>query len=299
MKDNDVNTMILKRSRNIISYLLRIAVLVIIGFIVLYPLFFMLSNAFKTSDAIYDAAHEWLPTTLTYDNMKFVMESLNFFDSLKQTMVIQIISAIIEIGICAFIAYGFARFNFKGKGLATFFLITSLLIPIQMYSLSMSINYRNLGIFNTPFTYWLPSVLGVGIRSGFIIFIYQQFFVGLPHELEDAAYVDGAGPIRTFFSIALPSSGVVITTVSVLSVIWHWNEYYLAELCFLQESRPLSVMIGNFSLIMGRLGIGGNAPMFRPYACCACLLYIVLPLLFYMIVQRNFIKSIDRVGITG
>lgn len=299
MGKKDLSNKLRKNGVSIIALILRIAVLVIIGYIVLYPLFFMLSNAFKTSESVFDASHEWLPVWLTLDNMKFVVKSMNYWDSLKQTFIIQILSALIEIAVCAFIAYGFARFNFKGKGIASFLLILSLLIPIQMYSLSMSINYRNLGIFNTPFTYWLPSLFGVGIRSGFIIFIYQQFFIGLPRELEDAAYVDGAGPIRTFFSIALPSSSVVITTVSVLSLIWHWNEYYLAELCFLQESRPLSVMIGNFSMIMSRLGIGGNVPMFRPYACCACLLYIVIPLVFYMIVQKKFVKSIDRVGITG
>lgn len=277
----------------------RIAVLLIIGYIVLYPLFFMLSNAFKTRVGVFDASHEWLTMNFTMENFKFAYDSIKFPASLMQTVVIQIVSAIIEVAVCSFIAYGFARFKFKGKSLASFFLILSLLVPVQMYSLSMSINYRNLGIFNTPFTYWLPSVFGVGIRSGFIIFLYQQFFIGLPAELEDAAYVDGAGPIKTFFKIALPSSGVVITTASVLSIIWHWNEYYLAELCFLQESRPLSVMIGHFKTIMESQGVAGNDPMYRSYACSACLLYIILPLFFYMIVQRNFVKSIDRVGITG
>ena len=118
------------------------------------------------------------------------------------------------------------------------FLILSLMVPLPMYGMSLALNYRSLdiagifglinrifgvdlriNIFNTDWCFWLPSILGVGLRSGMIIYIYIQFFTGLPSELEDAAYVDGAGPVRTFFSIALPSSSVVILTVSVLSFI--------------------------------------------------------------------------------
>ena len=208
-------------------------------------------------------------------------------------------SAVIEIIVCSFVAYGFARFKFRGKKLASFFLILSLLIPVQMYSLSLSVNYRMLNIFNTPFVYWLPSLFGVGIRSGMIIFIYQQFFIGLPHELEDAAYVDGAGPIKTYFRIALPSSSVVIVTVSVLSIIWHWNEYYLAELCFLDESRPLAVVIGNLTALLAQIGINSGDPLYPAAICAGCILFVIIPLVFYMIVQRKFVRSIDRVGITG
>ena len=299
MGKKDLSNKLRKNGVSIIALVLRIAVLAIIGYIVLYPLFFMLSNAFKTSESVFDASHEWLPVWLTLDNMKFVIKSMNYWDSLKQTFIIQILSALIEIAVCAFVAYGFARFNFKGKGIASFLLILSLLIPIQMYSLSMSVNYRNLHLFNTPFVYWLPSLLGVGIRSGMMIFIYQQFFVNLPKELEDAAYIDGAGPVRTYFSIALPSSSVVLVTVSVLSFVWHWNEYYLASLTFLSDSAPLAMVLSFLKVYLKQVGIYEGWPEYASLVSAACLMYVIIPLILYMIFQRKFVRSIDRVGITG
>ena len=168
-----------------------------------------------------------------------------------------------------------------------------------MYTLSMSINFRNLHIFNTPFVYWLPSLFGVGIRSGMMIFIYQQFFIGLPKELEDAAYIDGAGPVKTYFKIALPSSSVVITTVSVLSFVWHWNEYHLATLSFLSEDAPLSMVMNFLTVYLQQIGIYKGWPEYSTLVSAACLMFILIPLVLYMIFQRKFVRSIDRVGITG
>ena len=278
---------------------IRLLGLLLVGYIVLYPLLYMVSSAVKTKADFLDVSHQWLPLEVTLEQFQVAFKAMNFVEALKQTMLLQVLSACMEVMICAFVAYGFARFQFRGKRLATVFLILSLLIPVQMYSLSLSVNYRTLHIFNTPFAYWLPSVFGVGVRSGIQIFIFQQFFIGLPKELEDAAYVDGAGPIRTYFKIALPSSGVAIVTVSVLSLIWHWNEYYLAELCFLNEKRPLAVTIGNLSAALSQLGIQPGSAVYPAAVSAACLLFIAIPLVFYMVVQRNFVKSIDRVGITG
>ena len=288
-----------KRALSFAASLARLLFLFIVGYIVLYPLLYMINCSVKTYADFMDASHQWLPAELTLENFKTVLEVMDFKNSLTQTAVIQLLSAVLEIFVCSFIAYGFARFQFKGKKIASFFLILSLLVPIQMYSLSMSVNYRILHIFNTPLVYWLPSLLGVGVRSGMLIFIYQQFFIGLPRELEDAAYVDGAGPIRTYFSIALPSSSVVVVTVSVLSIIWHWNEYYLSELCFLDESRPLAVTLSHLPSALGQIGINPGSTIYPANVSAGCLVFIILPLIFYIIVQRKFVRSIDRVGITG
>lgn len=279
--------------------LARILFLGIVGYIVLYPLLYMFVSSIKDMDALLDMEHIWVPVSYSFKAFSEINELLGFGNALKQTLLVQILSAAIEVFVCSFIAYGFARFKFKGKPIFTFLLILSLLIPIQMYTLSMSINFRNLHIFNTPFVYWLPSLFGVGIRSGMMIFIYQQFFIGLPKELEDAAYIDGAGPVKTYFSIALPSSSVVITTVAVLSFVWHWNEYHLATLSFLSEDAPLSMTMNFLEVYLKQIGIYKGWPEYSTLVSAACLMFIVIPLVLYMIFQRKFVRSIDRVGITG
>lgn len=289
-------------SRKVPELLLNIARLLflsIVGYIVLYPLLYMLVYSVKDNAALLDMEHIWVPITYTFKNFSQAFELMNFKVALKQTLVVQVLSAAIEVFVCAFVAYGFARFKFKGKPIFSFILILSLLIPIQMYSLSMSVNFRNLHIFSTPFVYWLPSLFGVGIRSGMMIFIYQQFFIGLPKELEDAAYIDGAGPVKTYFKIALPSSSVVITTVAVLSFVWHWNEYYLATLCFLSDDAPLAMVMNFLGVYLQQIGIYKGWPEYATLVSAACLMYIVIPLVLYMIFQRKFVRSIDRVGITG
>ena len=293
------STLLRRKASAAIIYLARLLILTIVGYIVLYPFFDMLVTAIKDIDAMLDVEHIWIPVTYSLKSFKEIFELLNFGTALKQTFLVQILSAAIETFVCAFVAYGFARFKFKGKPICTFFLILSLLVPIQMYSLSMSVNYRNLHLFNTPFVYWLPSLLGVGIRSGMMIFIYQQFFVNLPKELEDAAYIDGAGPVRTYFSIALPSSSVVLVTVSVLSFVWHWNEYYLASLTFLSDSAPLAMVLSFLKVYLKQVGIYEGWPEYASLVSAACLMYIIIPLILYMIFQRKFVRSIDRVGITG
>ncbi len=309
-----------KKLSGLVSFnALRYYMLIIIGYIVLYPLLYMISTSVKTDKALLDASFAWIPRYFTVERFTTALELLDFKNALVRTTTLQVISALIEVFVCSVIAYGFARFNFKGKKIAMVFLIISLLIPTQMYSLSLSVSYREvdifgilglldkltgidlrLNIFNTNWTFWLPSLFGVGIRSGMLIYIYIQFFTGLPFELEDAAYVDGAGPIRTFLSIALPSSSVVIVTVTVLSLIWHWNETHLASLCFLSDDWPLSVAIYNISQTLQQRGIWiGSSPEAPAYVFAACLLVIVIPLVIYLILQRKFVKSIDRVGITG
>lgn len=133
-----------------------------------------------------------------------------------------------------------ARFKARGKGVFNALLILLILIPSQMIVVPMMMNYSKLdilGIFGllnnltgidlrvnilgTPLTFYLPSLFGVGLRSGVLIYIYIQFFKGLPGELEEAAWIDGAGLFKTFFSIAVPSSSVVFTTVTIFALVWH------------------------------------------------------------------------------
>ena len=307
------------KATSVLLTLFKYYILVVIGYIVLYPLLYMLSNAFKGEKALIDVSLIWIPKYLSTKWFTDAFEIINFTDSLKRTLLLQILSAAIEVMVCAVIAYGFARFNFKGKSVAFVFLVLSFMIPLPMYGMSLALNYRSLdvfgilglfnnitgidlrpNIFNTNWSFWLPSILGVGIRSGMMIYIYIQFFIGLPAELEDAAYVDGAGPIRTFLSIVLPSSSVVILTVSVLSFIWHWNETYLSALCLLDENWPLSVQMMNIKQKLIQAGMFlESTPEAGPIVFCACLLFIIIPLVLYLIIQRKFVTSIDRVGITG
>ena len=136
-------------------------------------------------------------------------------------------------------------------------------------------------------------------RSGILTYIYIQFFKGLPYELEEASWVDGAGPIRTFISIAVPSSGVVFTTVIVFSIIWHWNDTFLASMYLFKEF-PLAVNLNRIEVTLQAMGFFTTTNVdAQAVLMASCILFLLPPLILYMILQKRFIESIDRVGITG
>jgi multiple sugar transport system permease protein len=121
----------------------------------------------------------------------------------------------------------------------------------------------------------------------------------LPYELEEAAWVDGAGPIRTFISIALPSSSVVFTTVTVFAFIWHWNDSYFAAL-YTFEDFPLAVNLSRIIDALNSMGFYGASNVeAQAIIMASCVLFVTPPLILYIFLQRRFIESIDRVGITG
>ena len=143
----------------------------------------------------------------------------------------------------------------------------------------------------------MPSIFGVGLKAGILIYIYMQFFKGLPKELEEAAWIDGAGPYRTFFSIAVPSSTVVIFTVFIFSIIWHWNDYSYA-IMYVNENYTTAVKLSDIVTTLQGMGYF-NSDVASSIILAACLIFILPVLALYIAVQKKFIKSIDRVGITG
>lgn len=309
------------RSSVVLAGLMRYLVLITIGYIILYPLLYMLSSAFRSRDSFFDPTTIWITADMTFENFQDAFKIMKFGSALVNTFVFEIVSAAIQIISCSLVAYGLARFDFKEKKILTMFMFILILVPSQMMMIPIVTTYTKLdflgvlgliyewtgydlrvNILNTVWTYYLPALLGVGIRAGIIIYIYVQFFKGLPRELEEAAWIDGAGPLKTYIRIALPSSGVVIMTVTVFSIIWHWNDYYLSSMYLYSESWPLAVRLSEITsgsaLGTLRLTFGSN-PEAIGIVMAGCALFVLPVLVMYMILQKNFVKSIDRVGITG
>jgi multiple sugar transport system permease protein len=294
----------------------RMIFLIAVGYIILYPLFAMIAFSVMSESDILDTSVTWLSKAPTFENYKLAWELLDYPTSLLNTVLVHGISAALEIFSCAIVAYGFARFEFKGKNFLFGLVLFTAIVPVQILVIPLFINFSYfdvLGIlklyFNltgaeavypdltgTPLTFWLPSIFGVGYRSGIFIFIYRQFFLGLPKELEEASWMDGCGPIRTFFRIVIPSSGVVFLTVTIFSLIWHWNEYYQSVI-FFNDNFPLSVKLAAIRETAGALGFEGAS--LAPSVSAGCLLFIAPMLTVFLVLQKQFIQSIDRVGIVG
>lgn len=308
-----------RQAASFLFSLFRIVLLISIGYIVLYPLLFMIVTSLRDSESYTDPSIVWIPRNFAWENYATAVEKVKYFERLGNTLLVEVVSAGIEIISCSVVAYGLARFEFKSKKLLMMLLIFTIVVPSQMIVIPTMMNFAHLdfagilgligkvvgtdirpNILDTPFSFYLPSIFGVGLRSGIMIFIYIQFFKGLPKELEEAAWIDGAGPIKTFLRIAVPSSGVVFLTVSIFSIVWHWNDYYLAAM-YMTNNQPLAVALANLPSLLSSLGMSGNImnTVSGSVIMACCLMFIAPVLIMYVILQRKFVKSIDRVGITG
>ena len=308
------------RANSVFASLLRYVVLIAIGYIILYPLMYMISCAFRSRESFFDPSVIWVTSDLTFGNFKYAFDVLQYDRSFLNTIIFEIVSAGIQILSCSVAAYGLARFEFKEKKILMFFMYLLILVPSQMMMMPIFANYSKLdflGVFglidsltgidirpnilNSVWTFYIPALLGVGIRSGIMLYIYIQFFKGLPKELEEAAWIDGAGPLKTYIRIALPSSSVVITTVTVFSLIWHWNDYSLSSMYLYSESWPIAVRLSTITSAeaMGTLRLANTDPLRIAIMMAGCLMFVLPILVVYLILQRKFVKSIDRVGITG
>lgn len=301
----------------LIAFLVRVAVIIPVMYVILYPLFTMVSTSLQSQYQALDPSVVWIPKLLTDENYKKAIIALDFSHSFLRSIEVNVLSAVIEVATCAVTAYGFARFKFKFKGLLLGLLILSIIVPQEMIAIPTYLQLRYadiLGILgflgkligtelrpsliNTPWSFWIPSILSVGLRSGLFIFIYMQFYKGLPKELEEAAYIDGAGPFKTFLKIIVPSSGTAIVTVTIFSVIWHWNEYYLSSIYF-SSNFPLAVKLATIEETMNVMALVNSVTNRNGIIMAASLMFILPMLVMYMIVQRKFVKSVDSVGIVG
>ena len=295
----------------------RAVFLIAVGYIVMYPILYMLAHAFIDPSEALDPSILWLPKTVSGENFVRAFEVLEYPRAFLCSFTVLLIPALIEVFTCAVAAYGFSRFKFKGKGIFFAIVILTMIIPPQSMLAPMFLNYSHLDFFgilsgigkllgtdirpsiiDTPLVFLLPSIFGVGIRSGLFIFIYRQFFNGLPKELEEAAYIDGAGPFKTFLKIVLPSSGSAIICVLLFSIIWYWNEYDQAAM-FMSDNFPLPIMMVFFGSNTVKLVGQYNTMATQNFAMAGSLLFILPVLIFYLIIQRKFVQSISRVGIVG
>lgn len=311
----------IKKTRGTVISVARAVFLLAFSFVLLYPVFFMVSNSVKTGSDLLNPAVEWLSKSPSLYSYKIAYETMNFPKSFLITVRFELVSAIISVFSCALYAYGLSRFDFKLKPLILFMVILIIFVPDIILIIPRVTNFRYTDLFgilglvkkitgtdlrpnfmDTELTFYLPSLFGVGLKGGLFIFIYMQFFKGLPKELEEAAWVDGAGPFKTFFKIILPSSGVVILTVLIFSVIWHWNDWLLSMM-YTNSNKTLAVLVYSIDDAVGRWSAENavtlNTELKYGIPLAACLIYITPPTVMYLFLQKKFIQSIDRVGIVG
>ena len=280
--------------------------LICIGFVYLYPILYMFSCSFMNRDDLLDSSVKWIPSTLYLQNYIDAAKSMSFWSSLLKGILIAGLPTLCNVLICMLVGYGFARFEFKGKKILMALLIFSYILPSQVTMIPTYVLYNDTGILGTIWAFVLPAVFGNGLNAPIFILIFYQFFKQVPKVLIEASQIDGAGYLKSFIKIAVPSAAPAILTVFLFSFVWYWNESYLTELYVQGLSTKsiwvnLVVQLKNFDASFNTLATTGDtATSLNESVRMAATALSILPLLImYFFLQKHFVESIDRTGITG
>ncbi|MBQ8731418.1 MAG: carbohydrate ABC transporter permease [Oscillospiraceae bacterium] len=281
--------------------LFRFALFTGIIFVLIYPILSVFSGSFKSYSDMINPTTIWIPKEPTLQNYIDAIQKVKYFDGLRNTAILSIACAVGQTLSCALVGYGFARYNFKEKGLLFGVMLFILIVTPQTISLPKVMIFKSMGMIDTLWPMILPSFFGLGLKSGIFIYIYRQIFSGMPREFEEAAYLDGCGDFRIFARIMLPNAIPAIVTVCLFSLVWNWNEVF-EPTTYLQtpDMMTLSMRLINVNgFITQEAGVVKDLVYVIPIRY-ACIILVIAPMLvFYAIVQRKFVESVERSGIVG
>lgn len=278
--------------------------LILIGFVFLYPLFYMITYSLMDESDLVNPLIKWIPTKLYFGNYKEASEVLSFIPTLMKTLYVTVLPAAIQTIAASIIGYGFARFKFPGKNILFMLVLATFIIPPQVTMIPQFLMYKQLNLLGSVLAYILPAIFGQGIKSAIFIFIFYQFYSMVPKSLEEAAQIDGAGALKIFITIAVPMAVPAYIISFLFSFVWYWNETTLAALYFGDNIKTLLLQLQNFSVMYEKLHPVAQASetgknINEAINMAGTLLNILPLLLVYFFTQRWFVESIDRTGITG
>jgi len=287
-------------SDSILSKIMVYALLISIGFLYIYPIIYMISNAFKSQSDIINPMVNWVPTELYFGNFQRAFKVLKFFPTLFGSFAVTLLPALIQTAVTSLIGYGFAKFDFKFKKTLLILVLMTFVIPIQVYMIPRYVMFFEFKLLESPLSIILPALFGQGLNSAIFILIFYQFFRMIPQSINEAAEIDGAGPYFIFFRIAVPLAIPAFITSFLFGLVWYWNETYITSL-FLGSAYPnLQLRLASFVSEYTQLYPSDQLLRINEGVRLAATLLIILPMVIvYFTIQRWFVEGVEKTGVTG
>ena len=287
-------------------------ILVCVGFMFLSPIIKVLATSLMSLGDLLDSAITWLPSSFHWENYKDAATAIDYLKSIKDSLVIALIPTIINVIVCSLIGYGLARYDFKLKPLLFVFVILAFVLPQQLMLTPQYELYSRFRLVGSILPFIVPTIFGQGLNAPIYILISWSFFKQIPNALMEAAQIDGAGHGKQFFKIAIPSSTGALIVIFLFSFVWLWNEDYLTGLYLYnsasQASYQFTPVIGQLARFQSAFDSVANSSASADITTshsntgmkmAATILAIAPLLVIYFILQKQFVESVDRAGITG
>ena len=264
-------------------YLIAISVLLVI----IVPLSFSVIGGFR-SNAQLAADPVGLPDPWVWTNYQRALTDPSFYEWVKNSVLIALITTALVLPAASLAAFVIARYRFRGRELVFALFTLGLLFPVAVAILPLFITLRQTGLLNSPLGIALPqAAFGLPLS----IVILRPFFRSIPRDLEDAAAIDGCGPFRFYWSIMLPLSRPVLSTIAVLTIVGSWNAFLL----------PLLILIdpGQWTLPLGINNISAQYVTDTAAILAYTTLAMIPALIFYFIAQRQIVSGLTAGGVKG
>ena len=274
-------------------------ILIEVSYVFLFPVIFMVSTSFKSPQDLADITVYWIPTQIHLAHYEIAFQFLDYVRAAGNSVITSVPTSMVQVVSCSLIAYGFARIQFAGRNILFLLVIFTFIVPPQTVVVPLYFLYLNLDWIDTYMPFWIPPIFGHGVRGALFILIFRQFFRGLPWELEDAAFVDGASRFRVYWQIILPLSAPAMLVVFLFSLVWYWNDSFLSTM-FLSNLEALTLPARLLYVLYGiwaSFSHYGAVEWSEAVLMASTVMVIAPQVVFYIFVQRHFIHSVDRTGL--
>lgn len=265
----------ISKKHKVIIYIL----LTLVAIYFLFPFVYMLLTTFKTEAEANAYPPTLFPEKWRFSNFINAWKSQEFGLFFKNSATVTILSTLGQIISASLVAYGFARFDFKGKDKLFVLLLATMMIPWDVTMIPMYMEFNLFGWINTLKPLIIPSFFG----SAYYIFLMRQFLMGVPKEFEEAARIDGANEFQIFLKIFVPIMKPQLILIAVLNMLAAWNDY-LGPLIFLQDRSKFTLALGLASF----KGVQGTEiiPML-----CITVIMIIPPILIFISAQKYIVEG--------
>ena len=282
-------------------------ILIGISYTILAPIIGLIATSFMSMSDMFNPLVFLLPENgISLDNYRNAIRFMPFWTTLWRTLAYSLGMGVLHVFIASLVGYGFARFRFYGNKLLFGLVLLTFIIPPETYLVPLWFRFTFFGPtdINLIGSYWSMIILtltGMGLRSGLFIYIFRQFFMGVPKELSEAAFIDGCGHIRTYALIMLPNAKPAIVTVMMFALVWHYGDTFYSSVLLRNPSFlhvALGQVVGNY---MRHHNLSADMDILRAQLVFfpAVVLVIAPIMVIYAIMQRKFIEGIERSGIVG
>ncbi|WP_257347241.1 carbohydrate ABC transporter permease [Pseudalkalibacillus decolorationis] len=247
----------------------------------------MVTTAVKTPDEIYLFPPKWIPSDIQFGNFMKAWTIQPFNTFLMNSVIVTALSTIGQLISSSLVAYGFARFTFKGRDFLFMVLLATMMIPWEVTMIPLYMEFNYLGWINTLKPLIVPSFFG----APFFIFLLRQFIMTIPKELDEAAKIDGANHFQIYSRICMPIMVPPLILVAVFQILGSWNDY-LGPLIFLNDQSKYTLTLG-LSQFRGMFGVDMESIMAVTFLIC------LPPLILFFIAQRYIVEEVMDSGLKG